>query len=366
MTLSTTPDVATSGDWSLIGNHAAITLLSGAISQRRVSHAYLFTGPNRVGKRTLAVDFARALNCAAQDITAPGWGDLQSAVPCGSCTACDRIARLSHPDVQVVTSSTPTSKDADARAAERRVLIGIELIKDLQSDAMLKPYEGRVKVFIIDEAHRMSTDASNALLKTLEEPPDDVHIFLTAPSAELLPETIASRCHIVKLRSVPANVIVESLVERFDVEPDQARAMSRLAMGSPGWAIAALEDLSLLDARRQAVSRIVNVFNADLADRFDYAFEMTREFRRDRNSAIEELARWLEILRDIALLQNGLRDHAIFDDRVDELEQLAQSLSVSDVAIAAAAVEKAREALTSNTYPQLAFDGMMLEVPTPA
>jgi DNA polymerase-3 subunit delta' len=273
---------------------------------------------------------------------------------------------LSHPDVQVVNSSTPTSKDADPKAAERRVLIGIELIKDLQSDAMLKPYEGRVKVFIIDEAHRMSNDASNALLKTLEEPPDDVHIFLTAPSAELLPETIASRCHIVKLRSVPANVIEEALVERFDVEPDQARSMSRLSMGAPGWAIAAREDRSLLDARRQAVSRIVSVLNADLADRFDYAFEMTREFRRDRNTAMEELARWLETLRDIALLQNGLREHAVFDDRVDELERLAQSLTIDEVASAASAVEKAREALTSNTYPQLAFDGMMLEMPTPA
>ena len=359
----TTSDGARVGKWSVIGNQAAIALLSGAINQNRVSHAYLFTGPNRVGKRAMAVDFARALNCNAQDAVETGWAELSPEVPCGACSSCDRIARSSHPDVQVVTSSTQSSKDADARAGRRRVMIGIDLITDLQSDAMLKPYEGRVKVFIIDEAHRMSPEASNALLKTLEEPPDNVHIFLTSPSAELLPETIASRCHLVRLRSVPADVIEEGLVDRFDIKHDEARALSKLSMGAPGWAIAALNDPSLLDARMQTASRIIKVMNDDLADRFDYSFEMTREFRRDRSVALEEVERWLEILRDIAMLQNELREHVVFDDRVKELEPLAQSLTTSDLAQAASAVEKTRAGLMSNAYPQLAFDGMMLGVP---
>ncbi len=360
-----TPDGAQIGNWSIIGNRAAIALLNGAINQQRVSHAYLFIGPNRVGKRTMAVDFARALNCNANEVLTPGWSELQSAVPCGLCSSCDRIARLSHPDVQVVTSSTQSSKDPDGSAARRRVMIGIDLITDLQADAMLKPYEGRVKVFIIDEAHRMSSEASNALLKTLEEPPNSVHIVLTAPSPELLPETIASRCHIVRLRSVPSKLIEDALVDRFDLGPDEARTLAKLSMGAPGWAISALNDPSLLDTRRQAVARIVDVLRADLADRFDYASEMTREFRRDRNSALEEVARWLEVLRDIALLRHGLREHVVFEDRIDEMQMLAQAMSASDLAQATSAVEKTRNGLMSNAYPQLAFDGMMLEVPKP-
>ena len=351
------------GKWQVIGHSAAITILNGAISQHRVSHAYLFTGPDKVGKCTMALNFARALNCNLRPASATGLVETQIAVPCGVCSACDRITRLSYPDVQVLTSSTQSSKDTDAKSAHLRVMIGIDLITDLQADAMLKPYEGRVKVFIIDEAHRMSSEASNALLKTLEEPPDSVHIFLTAPSAELLPETIASRCQLVKLRSVPSNEIEDALVNRFEVERKVALTLSKLSMGAPGWAVAALNDPSLLDIRTQAVARIVGILEANLADRFDYAFEMTQEFRRNRNAALEELARWLEILRDVVMLQNGLHKKVVFDDRVDELGKLAQVLSIIDVANAASAVEKTRDALMSNAYPQLAFDGMMLEVP---
>ena len=362
--LTASTDVRSSGQWQTIGNRAAITLLNGAIKQQRVSHAYLFTGPNRVGKRTLAVDFARALNCTAQDITAPGWGDLQPEPPCGQCSACDRIARSNFADVQIITSSTQSSKDPDAKAAQRRVMIGIELIKDLQSDAMLEPYEGRVKIFIIDEANRMSPDAANALLKTLEEPPSSVHIILTAPSAESVPETIASRCHLVRMRSVPPDVIADALIDRHSVPQTEAHTLAKMSMGSPGWAIAALNDPSLLDARKQSASRIIDVIKADLPDRFDYAFEMTREFRRDRVSALEEVARWLEILRDIAMLQNQLHQHIVFGDRIEELADLAKQLTTEDLARATTTVQKTRDALMSNAYPQLAFDALMLQIPS--
>ena len=364
--LTASPDVGSSSQWQTIGNRAAITLLNGAIKQQRVSHAYLFTGPNRVGKRTLAIDFARALNCNVQDIAAPGWGDLQPAPPCGQCSACDRIARSNFADVQIITSSTQSSKDPDARSAQRRVMIGIDLIKDLQSDAILEPYEGRVKVFIIDEANRMSQDAANALLKTLEEPPSSVHIILTAPSEESVPETIASRCHLVRLRSVPPETITDALIERYGVPQAEAEPLAKMSMGAPGWAIAARKDPSLIDARKQSASRIIDVIKADLPDRFDYAFKMTQEFRRDRASGLEEIARWLEILRDVAMLQNELHQHIVFGDRIEELTDLAKKLTTEDLARATLAIQNTRDALMSNAYSQLAFDGMMLRIPTTA
>lgn len=356
-------DVRSSGQWLTIGNRAAITLLNGAIKQQRISHAYLFTGPSRVGKRTLALDFARALNCNALDRAAPDWDELRPDPPCGQCSACERIAKSNFADVQIITSSTQSSKDPDARAAQRRVMIGIDLIKDLQSDAILEPYEGRVKVFIIDEANRMSQDAANALLKTLEEPPGSVHIILTAPSVESVPETIASRCHLVRMRSVPYDVIASALIDRHRVQHAEAHTLAKMSMGAPGWAIAALGDPSLLDARKQSASRIIDIIKSDLPDRFDYAFEMTREFHRDRVSALEEIARWLEILRDIAMLQNDLNQHIVFGDRIDELTDLAKQLTARDLAQATSAAQKTRDALMSNAYPQLAFDGMMLKVP---
>lgn len=358
--------VGSTGKWQTIGNSAAIALLKGAIDQDRVSHAYLFTGPNRVGKRTLAVDFARALNCNSKDVVAPGWADMQPDVPCGQCSACDRIARSNFADVQIIASATQTSNDADAKAAQRRVMIGIDLIKDLQSDAMLEPYEGRAKIFIIDEANRMSPDASNALLKTLEEPPSSVHIILTSPSADLLPETITSRCHLVRMRPVPADTIEEGLTTRFEISDDDARKLAKMSMGAPGWAIAALNDPSMVDARRQSASRIIDVISFDLPARFEYSFEMSREFRSNRNLALDEVERWLEIVRDIALIQNGLNQHVTYDDRVQELSELGCALTADEVAAAAGTVRRTRDALMVNALPQLAFDAMMLEMPSPA
>lgn len=364
--LTPSTDASLSDQWQTIGNRAAITLLNGAIEQQRISHAYLFTGPNRVGKRTLAIDFARALNCNAQDIAAPGWGDLQPAPPCGQCSSCDRIARSNFADVQIITSATQTSKDPTPQAAQRRTMIGIDLIKDLQSDAILEPYEGRVKIFIIDEANRMSQDAANALLKTLEEPPSSVHIILTTPSVESVPETIASRCHLVKLRSVQTETIAQALIDRHGVLRTEAQMLAKMSMGAPGWAIAALNDPSLIDARKQSASRIIDIIRADIPDRFDYAFKMTQEFRRDRFSALEEIERWMEILRDIAMLQNELNQHIVYNDRIEELTDLAKKLTTQDLARATSAAQKTRTALMSNAYPQLAFDAMMLETPTVA
>ena len=361
--LQAATSVGSTGKWQTIGNSAAITLLKGAIDQNRVSHAYLFTGPNRVGKRTLAIDFARALNCNSKDVVAPGWADIQPEVPCGQCSACDRIARSSYADVQIITSATQTSNDADAKAAQRRVMIGIDLIKDIQSDAMLEPYEGRAKIFIIDEANRMSPDASNALLKTLEEPPGSVHIILTAPSADLLPETITSRCHLVRMRPVPADIIEEGLATQFEISSDDARKLAKMSMGAPGWAIAALNDPSLVDVRRQSASRIIDVINFDLPARFEYSFEMSREFRSNRNLALEEVERWLEIVRDIAMIQNRLNQHVTYDDRLQELSDLANALTPDEVATAAGTIRRTRDALMVNALPQLAFDAMMLEVP---
>ncbi len=361
--LQAATSVGSTGKWQTIGNSAAITLLKGAIDQDRVSHAYLFTGPNRVGKRTLAIDFARALNCNAKDVVAPGWADIQPEVPCGQCSACDRIARSNYADVQIITSATQTSNDADAKAAQRRVMIGIDLIKDIQSDSMLEPYEGRAKIFIIDEANRMSPDASNALLKTLEEPPGNVHIILTAPSADLLPETITSRCHLVRMRPVPAEIIEEGLATQLEISSEDARKLAKMSMGAPGWAIAALNDPSLVDVRRQSASRIIDVINFDLPSRFEYSFEMSREFRSNRNLALEEVERWLEIVRDIAMIQNGLNQHVTYDDRLQELRDLANTLTPDEVAAAAGTIRRTRDALMVNALPQLAFDAMMLKVP---
>ena len=143
--------------WRTIGHEKAVRHLSRSLDQGRLSHAYLFTGPPRVGKMSLAMDLARALNCLGHDR------------PCDDCVQCDRIARALHADVRVVEVESGPNRTGGSRTA-----IGIDQVRDVQREASLKPYEGRYRVFVFDGAEHVTAEAANSLLKTLEEPPDQV------------------------------------------------------------------------------------------------------------------------------------------------------------------------------------------------
>ncbi|MCX6012988.1 MAG: AAA family ATPase, partial [Chloroflexi bacterium] len=162
--------------WNIIGQQDAVELLSKSLNIGRVSHAYLLTGPRHVGKMTLAVNLAQALNCTSDQ------------VPCGECESCVRISTGRNSDISLI--------DLSAESTE----IGINQIKEMERLASLKPYESKCRIFIINEAEKLSTEASNCLLKTLEEPPADVIIILLAVKPDSLLPTILSRCQRVDLR----------------------------------------------------------------------------------------------------------------------------------------------------------------------
>lgn len=355
-------DMATapSGDWRTIGHEFAVRQLQGAIRQDRVAHAYLFTGPEQVGKRTLAMDLARALCCVGQRESG-----RDVLTPCGRCTACDRVERLAHPDVRLLNANTPTSADTDDKAVANRVLIPIGLISDLQADAMLEPYESEHRIFIIDGANLMTPEAANSLLKTLEEPQPAVRLLLTAPSQGQLPATIVSRCHAISLRSVPVETIREALVSRLGASSEQARDLAALSGGNPGWAVAAFHDPSLVDSARQSASRIVTTLRSGLEPRFEYARNMAEEFRRDKQNGFQEVTRWTQIVRDLAFVKHGMAEKvpAIHDHAL--LEELAEVMSDEDIGRLLNAAEDTRNALRSNVMPQLAFETMMLNAPMP-
>lgn len=346
------------GDWQTIGNESAVKQLQGAIQRGRVSHAYLFTGPDRVGKRMLAMDLARALCCPQFSS-----GEDQARVPCGECSACDRVSRLVHPDVRLLNTNTPTSKDSDDEAAAKRTSIPVDLIGDVQSESILEPYESNYRIFIIDGAHQLLIEAANALLKTLEEPPPAVRLLLTAPSQSQLPTTIVSRCHVINLRPVPVDTIRDALIERYGATPEDARNVATLSGGNPGWAITALNDPSLLDNERESASRILTTLMGSLEQRFNYAMELGNRSRRDRPGVMTEVTRWTQVIRDVALVKHGMVDKtpATYDRR--QLESLAAQMSDQDIGQALTAVVNARDAVNANALVQLTFEVMMLDMP---
>ena len=190
------------------GQDSAIRFLKNALKDKKTAHAYIFVGPSGIGKRIAALNFAKALNC----------GMPVQDEPCDRCASCKKIDTLNHPDIFIVRP-----KDDEA--------IKIERIRELTRHIGLKPYEGRSKICIIDDAHLMTQDASNALLKTLEEPPSDsILILLTNNMGGLLP-TIISRAQAVRFFSLAPDIVKDILMKSYNVEEKRASVLSRLSGG---------------------------------------------------------------------------------------------------------------------------------------
>lgn len=339
-------------------------MLDAANRSGRLSHAYLITGPDQVGRRTLAIDLACLLNCDPQP-------DLFGEAPTldlATSPVAQRIRKGQHADVRIISSATLLKRDSSASGdgsdAPTRQRISIDHIHDLQHDAALKPFEGKHRVFIIDGAEGLSPEAANSLLKTLEEPSDNVCIVLVASAPDALPETIVSRCQRINLRPVTTGVIAEALVTRFNADPVLADKLAKLSRGKPGWAIAALRDPAVLEVHSQTAWRIVSAISGDLEQRFVYARELSGRFRRDRDGVLSEMRRWLEWWRDVAVAKAGLTDNIINIDWVQALTEIATPLAEGDISAAANAVSATTEALEANAIPRLALEVLMLDLPT--
>ena len=331
--------------FNLQGHGAAVRTLENALSGDRLHHAYLLTGPAHVGKLTLAMQVAQAVNCTRPE-----------AAPCGECEACTRIAAGLHADVRVIAVD-PEDEEGP------RTAIGIRSVRDLINSAHLKPFEGRTRVFIIDEADRMTHEAANALLKVLEEPPPNNLMLLLSSDAEGVLPTIQSRCQQLEMRPLPVAQVAEFLVAHHGVRGEQADIIARLSRGCLGWAIEAAREPATLAGVHQRLERIADVVEDGLEKRFGYADELARRFQRDRATGREELYLWLRWLRDILLIQQG-QDGAIVNvSWRDTLARQAGALTPADAVRWLHLVFESINVLDRNANPKLALEVMLLEAP---
>ncbi|MCA1809486.1 MAG: DNA polymerase III subunit gamma/tau [Kiritimatiellia bacterium] len=223
----------------VVGQTHVTDTLKNAIRSDRVAHAYLFVGPRGVGKTTIARIFARDLNCVK--------GPTETA--CGVCDSCREISTGSNMDVQEIDG-----------ASNRR----IEDVRDLRENARFAP-TGRFKIYIIDEVHMLTTEAFNALLKILEEPPPHIKFFLATTDPQKIPGTILSRCQRFDLRRIPVRLIVERLElivrdEKVEADHDALLAVARAADGGLRDAESALDQLISFQGRKISEDDVLAVF----------------------------------------------------------------------------------------------------------
>ncbi|MDH4291560.1 MAG: DNA polymerase III subunit delta', partial [Dehalococcoidia bacterium] len=271
-------------------------------------------------------------------------------VPCGECRSCQRIREGKHADV------TPVGLDS-------RTEIGIDDIRGLQRLANLPPYEGKCKVFIIDEAEYLSTEAANSLLKILEEPPPRIVWLLLAAEEERLLPTIISRCQRLELRPVPSERVQEVLVNSYNVDADKAKLLTQLCHGRLGWALSALAECDILEQRSQRIDRLVSLLTGGLEQRFAYAQELANQFSQNRKAGAELTEIWLDWWRDLMLIKGGCQEAIINVDYRTVLEEQARGLSLSEIKEFLANLGLLQEAISKNVNPRLALEWLMLKLP---
>ncbi len=326
--------------WQLTGHSRAIGLLRQSLESGRLSHAYLLVGPAHVGKFTLAMNLAQAVNCESEDR------------PCQQCTACRRIAAAKHTDIHVV----------DLLSVEKKE-IGIRQVAEMQAAAHLPPFEGRYKVFIFDRAEMLSHEAANSLLKTLEEPPPNVLIILlTARESDLLP-TIASRCQRLELRPLPAAVIRKSLIADHQVPPERADLLARLSGGCPGWAILALRDQSVLADREQRLGDFARLCEVGTGERLAYAAQLAGTFSKGREGVADILSSWLQWWRDVMLIRCGNSKWIVNTDQEEVLRRQAEKNTPRRIQAFMRGISRTARELEQNANPRLALEVLLLNMP---
>jgi DNA polymerase-3 subunit delta' len=320
------------GVWAgIVGQPAAVALLRRAIELDRLAHAYAFVGPSGVGRRLTAVAFAQAALCAARG--------------CGTCAACRRVAAGQHPDCQVFLPTPPRDNPKGAP------MIRIEEIRQLERTAALAPFEGGRKVFVLDDAERMTLPTAQALLKTLEEPPPRTHLVLVLANPRALPPTVLSRCQRVRFGPLD-EAAAARILESRGVPAAASGLLARLAQGRPGLALGT--GLDALRTRREAALALA----AEPLARLGVALDGVPT---DRVTVATYLELYWSWYRDaLCLAAGGSAALLVNADQEAALRALAARMPAPALTAALARVKVAWVALEGNVNPRLALETALL------
>lgn len=324
------------GFHDILGHEQIIAHLQNAIEEDKVSHAYIFNGPEASGKMMLAEAFAMALQCEGE-----------GKRPCLECRSCRQAADHNQPDIIYVSHEKPNT-------------IGVDDIRtQINNDIDIKPYSSRYKVYIVDEAQKMNQQAQNALLKTIEEPPAYAIILLLTTNADSFLQTILSRCITLNLKAVKEDRIKEYLMKHYQIPDYQADICAAFSQGNVGKAIQLASSEEFGELKASVLQLMKRLEDIDLYE-MTGAVKQIAEYKLSVNDYFDLMMIWF---RDVLYLKatNDV-DGLIFKDEVYDIKKQAAKRSYQGIETILEALEKAKIRLNANVNFDLVIELLLLTI----
>lgn len=325
----------------IIGQEQIKEHLQNALKTNKVSHAYILNGEKNSGKEFIAKIFASALQCEKTGIS------LGMAEPCGECHSCIQMAGKNQPDVIYVTHEKPGS-------------IGVEDIRSqINGDVAIKPYSSPRKVYIINEGEKMTVQAQNALLKTLEEPPEYTVILILTTNMESLLPTILSRCVALNMKPVRDSQVKKFLMETMRIPDYKADICVAFARGNVGKAKMLASSEEFDNVKEEAVTLLKYINEMEISE-IVAAIKKINEYKLDVNDYFYILAIWY---RDVLLFKaTNDANHLIFREEIQYIRRVADRSTYEGIETVINALEKSKQRLKANVNFDLTMELLLLTI----
>lgn len=320
----------------VLGHEEIIRHLQNAVAMDKVSHSYIFCGEEGAGKKLLANLFAMTLQCEERKIE-----------PCLQCTSCKKALRKNHPDIITITHEKPGT-------------VGIEDIREqLIGDVSIKPYESKYKIYLVSDAEKLTVQAQNALLKTIEEPPSYAVILLLTNNISALLPTILSRCVVLNLKAVGDNIVKTYLMERLHIPDYQADMSVSFAQGNVGKAKQISSSEEFKEMTEHALQILKYAQDMELYELVDAIKRLTVK----KDSIYEYLDLFLLWFRDVLLFKATREiDGLAFRQEINYIKERARKSSYEGLEEIIKAIEKAKVRLKANVNFELAMELLFLTI----
>lgn len=333
--------------WDILGHEKAKKYMENSLISKNLHHCYILLGPKGVGKEKFARLCVKSFLCSSE----------KSYIPCGLCIHCKYFDQGAHPDFFKIFLSL-------SEQGERKKNISIEQIKEVQRNLSVRPLLSNYKGVIIDSAESFSEKASNALLKTLEEPTENTIIFLITTSLRTILPTIQSRSYVIHFYSIDNNLIYEDLLTKGATR-DQARLFSSLSCGIPSIAIEFFNDSKKYDEYKSSFFQCLEYITLPAYKKIivcQKIFQKKKNFVESGDTARLLLDIWLKAIRDIMYmkLSNDTTLSNVF--ALEEIKPLSEKMSTKKIANIFNSIIKAKKLITENTNPTIVYENFLLQL----